>query len=73
MSLAMTVSFSVTVNDPEDYYFKSFLATVDRDEVEDLTVHYPERLGISKSFSNSTKPWVGIGLVPSTSTSVTDK
>jgi hypothetical protein len=35
---------------PEDYYFKSFLATVDRDEVQDLTVHYPQRWHIEEFF-----------------------
>ena len=35
---------------PEDYYFKSFLATADRDEVQDLTVHYPQRWHIEEFF-----------------------
>src|SRR4029077_586296 len=35
---------------PEDYYFKSFLATVDRDEVQDLTIHYPQRWHIEEFF-----------------------
>jgi hypothetical protein len=35
---------------PEDYYFKSFLATVDRDEVQDLAVHYPQRWHVEEFF-----------------------
>jgi len=35
---------------PEDYYYKSFLATADRDEVEDLTVAYPQRWHIEEFF-----------------------
>jgi len=35
---------------PEDYYFKSFLATADRDEVQDLTVHYPQRWHLEEFF-----------------------
>jgi hypothetical protein len=35
---------------PEDYFYKSFLATADRDEVEDLTVAYPQRWHIEEFF-----------------------
>jgi hypothetical protein len=35
---------------PEDYYFKSFLSTVDRDEVLDLAVHYPQRWHVEEFF-----------------------
>lgn len=35
---------------PEDYYFKSFLSTVDRDEVQDLSVHYPQRWHVEEFF-----------------------
>ena len=35
---------------PEDYYFKSFLATADRDEVQDLAVHYPQRWHVEEFF-----------------------
>jgi hypothetical protein len=34
----------------EDYFFKSFLSTVDRDEVQDLTVHYPQRWHVEEFF-----------------------
>jgi hypothetical protein len=37
---------------PEDYDFKAFLCTGDRDEVEDLSVHYPERWHIEEFFKN---------------------
>jgi hypothetical protein len=35
---------------PEDYHYKSFLATTDRDEVQDLTVHYPQRWHVEEFF-----------------------
>ncbi len=35
----------------EDYYFTSFLATSDRDEVDDLTLHYPKRWHIEEFFN----------------------
>jgi hypothetical protein len=35
---------------PEDYYFKSFLATADRDEVQDLAFHYPQRWHVEEFF-----------------------
>src|SRR6266478_9290189 len=34
----------------EDYSYKSFLATTDRDEVQDLTVHYPQRWHVEEFF-----------------------
>jgi hypothetical protein len=34
----------------EDYFFKSFLATADRDEVQDLAVHYPQRWHVEEFF-----------------------
>ena len=34
----------------QPYYFKSFLATADRDEVQDLTVHYPQRWHLEEFF-----------------------
>jgi len=44
---------------PPDYDFKAFLCTCDRDEVEDLSVHYPDD-GTLRSFSKTTKLWGGI-------------
>ena len=35
-----------------DYDFKAFLCTTDRDEVEDLSVNYPERWHIEEFFKN---------------------
>ncbi len=35
---------------PEDYHYKSFLATADRDELEDLTIAYPQRWHIEEFF-----------------------
>lgn len=35
---------------PEDYHYKSFLATADRDEVEDLAISYPQRWHIEEFF-----------------------
>jgi len=35
---------------PQDYSYKSFLATSDRDEVQDLTVHYPQRWHVEEFF-----------------------
>jgi hypothetical protein len=37
---------------PADYHYKSFLATTDRDEVEDLTVHYPSRWHVEEFFKS---------------------
>ena len=37
---------------PEDYDFKAFLCTSDRDELEELSVHYPQRWHIEKFFDN---------------------
>jgi hypothetical protein len=34
----------------EDYYIKAFLATADRDEVKDLTLHYPKRWHVEEFF-----------------------
>lgn len=36
----------------EDYDFKAFLCTSDRDEMEDLSVHYPDRWHIEEFFKN---------------------
>ena len=36
----------------DDYAFKAFLCTSDRDELEDLSVNYPERWHIEKFFNN---------------------
>jgi hypothetical protein len=38
---------------PADYFYKSFLATADRDEVEDLTVHYPQRWHVEEFFKGN--------------------
>ena len=35
---------------PQDYSYKSFLATTERDEVQDLTVHYPQRWHVEEFF-----------------------
>ncbi len=37
----------------EEYYFTSFLATSDRDEVDDLTLHYPKRWHIEEFFNTN--------------------
>jgi len=37
---------------PDDYDFKAFLCTSDRDEMEDLSVNYPERWHIEEFFNN---------------------
>jgi hypothetical protein len=37
---------------PQDYDFKAFLCTSDRDEMEDLSVNYPERWHIEEFFKN---------------------
>jgi hypothetical protein len=34
----------------EDYHIKAFLATADRDEVKDLTLHYPQRWHVEEFF-----------------------
>jgi hypothetical protein len=34
----------------EDYYIKAFLATADRDELKDLTLHYPQRWHVEEFF-----------------------
>ncbi|MEW6097325.1 MAG: transposase [bacterium] len=36
----------------DDYIFKSFLCTADRNEMEDLSVHYPDRWHIEEFFKN---------------------
>ncbi len=47
---------------PEDYHYKSFLATADRDEVEDLTVAYPQRWHIEEFFKfNQALGWQRAG------------
>ena len=38
---------------PADYFYKSFLATADRDEVEDLTIHYPQRWHVEEFFKGN--------------------
>lgn len=37
---------------PADYHYKSFLATSDRDEVQDLTLHYPSRWHVEEFFKS---------------------
>ncbi len=37
---------------PDDYDFKAFLCTSDRDEVEDLSVNYPQRWHIEEFFNS---------------------
>ena len=37
---------------PQDYDFKAFLCTRDRDEMEDLSRHYPQRWHIEEFFKN---------------------
>ncbi len=37
---------------PQDYDYKAFLCTRDRNEVEDLSIHYPERWHIEEFFKN---------------------
>lgn len=47
---------------PEEHYFKSFLSTVDRDEVQDLTVHYPQRWHVEEFFKfNQALGWQRAG------------
>jgi hypothetical protein len=47
---------------PEDFHYKSFLATADRDEVEDLTVAYPQRWHIEEFFKfNQALGWQRAG------------
>ena len=36
----------------QDYDFKAFLCTKDRDEMEDLSVHYPQRWHVEEFFKN---------------------
>ena len=36
---------------PEDYQFTSFLATGDREELDDLTLHYPKRWHVEEFFN----------------------
>jgi hypothetical protein len=36
---------------PEEYQFKAFLATRDRDEVDDLTLHFPKRWHVEEFFN----------------------
>ena len=38
---------------PEEYYYKDFIATTDRDEVEDLTGNYPRRWHIEEFFKGN--------------------
>ena len=47
--ILITVSFSETVND-RGLLFQIFLATAARDEVQDLTVHYPQRWHVEEFF-----------------------
>ena len=47
---------------PQDYYFKSFLATADRPEVEDLSIHYPQRWHVEEFFKfNQALGWQRAG------------
>jgi hypothetical protein len=46
----------------EDFYFKSFLATADRPEVTDLSVHYPKRWHVEEFFKfNQALGWQRAG------------
>ena len=38
---------------PEEYHFKAFLSTTDRDEVEMLTEHFPKRWHVEEEFFNA--------------------
>jgi hypothetical protein len=38
---------------PEEYEFKAFFATGDRDEVEDLTLHFPKRWHLEEFFNTN--------------------
>ena len=47
---------------PQDYYYKSFLATADRPEVLDLSVHYPQRWHVEEFFKfNQALGWQRAG------------
>ncbi len=47
---------------PEDYYYKSFLATADRPEVADLSVNYPQRWHVEEFFKfNQALGWQRAG------------
>jgi hypothetical protein len=47
---------------PEEYYYKSFLATADRDELADLTVAFPQRWHIEEFFKfNQALGWQRAG------------
>ena len=47
---------------PQDYFYKSFLATADRPEVADLSVHYPQRWHVEEFFKfNQALGWQRAG------------
>ena len=47
---------------PNEYFFKSFLTTADRPEVEDLCVHYPQRWHVEEFFKfNQALGWQHAG------------
>jgi hypothetical protein len=47
---------------PADYYYKSFLATADRPEIVDLSVHYPQRWHVEEFFKfNQALGWQRAG------------
>jgi Transposase DDE domain len=47
---------------PEQYAYKAFLATTDRDEVQDLTCHYPQRWRVEEFFKcNQALGWQRAG------------
>ena len=47
---------------PADYFYKSFLATADRPEVADLSVHYPQRWHVEEFFKfNQALGWQRAG------------
>lgn len=47
---------------PQDFHYKSFLATADRPEVPDLSVHYPQRWHVEEFFNfNQALGWQRAG------------
>lgn len=53
---------------PDDWSFKGFLSTTDRDEVQALTAEYPRRWHVEEFF-NATRRWGGTALAHRTRTS----
>ncbi len=51
---------------PEDFHYKSFLATADRPEVTDLSVNYPRRWHVEEFFKFNQALGCGSGRAPST-------